>query len=674
MTEINTGSIDERGLIENLSRKGFDYYKSLNELVANSIDAGASCIEFKILQDEINIIDNGYGMNENSINNMFSLYYSNHSNDKSMGVSGLGAKAATRKLSNISNVICYTHKIDCPYYKITIPWNVIHTEGKYTGFIKLIEISRDEFSKYNEYDVGTTISFIKNSDLYNAIKVNFRQSDIEDKIEPEKLIGIVFGKFTGLITLSQYDDHKTYEIIKFNYFSGKDYDYYSNKSEIPITQYQNKDLSKGMTYAFNYKNKAMHFKKHGPGFSKKPGDFIDNPEWQKIGEFTLTVGFRKNGFFDYENPELINSLKGINSNHNYTGDDFYSKLDENFYGNCNLIRCNQYIGTIIDPDQNIATSRGTAESIIKTIGVVSELSYECFSYTNNPQDTAIGIQENKNQFDGTSLPKNLTRIIHHIKEMKGKEILDYFNKIIESKEPISEIKPTQISEVKQEPILEVNPEQKPTQILEIDKVLEVKPEPILEIKPKQISEVDKVLEVKPEQEHILEVKPEQEHILEVDKGLEVKPEQEPIPEIKPEEPIPEIKPEEPIPEIKPEHILEIIPEQEPFEEIKINEYQRNDNKCQTITVTHAKQCLQKCIKNPSFDTLLTNLIFQYMDCCAKEQITLFMSLIQITTDNKFNVLNGLINHRYPDHDCHDTSVILCGSEIAKYYKEHFTEL
>ena len=98
------GSIDEKGVINSWKLSGFNKSKSLSELTANSIDAGAEEIKYVSINDKIYIIDNGNGMLVEDIHSMFSLYKSNHGNNYSMGKAGFGAKPALLKLSNGQNV------------------------------------------------------------------------------------------------------------------------------------------------------------------------------------------------------------------------------------------------------------------------------------------------------------------------------------------------------------------------------------------------------------------------------------------------------------------------------------------------------------------------------------------------------------------------------------------
>ena len=103
--KMKCGSLNETGIIKSFKRQGFNHSKCIMELVANSIDAGANSIEFRVDRNYIYIIDNGRGMTKENLRDMFDLFRENHLSEKSMGISGLGGKVATCILSKTTEVI-----------------------------------------------------------------------------------------------------------------------------------------------------------------------------------------------------------------------------------------------------------------------------------------------------------------------------------------------------------------------------------------------------------------------------------------------------------------------------------------------------------------------------------------------------------------------------------------
>ena len=76
-----TGSIDERGLINSFMKMGFTYKQCIGELLSNAIDAGAKIIYIIITREFIYVIDNGTGISDKKIGDMFSLFKGSHNND-----------------------------------------------------------------------------------------------------------------------------------------------------------------------------------------------------------------------------------------------------------------------------------------------------------------------------------------------------------------------------------------------------------------------------------------------------------------------------------------------------------------------------------------------------------------------------------------------------------------
>ena len=115
---FKAGEINESGFLQNLFRKGFSFAKSLSEIHANSIDAKSKHITYHILENNIRIMDDGCGMNRMELANAFSIYYSNHSSDKVIGVSGIGYKAALVILGMKSDTLTITRKQDGKYLTV----------------------------------------------------------------------------------------------------------------------------------------------------------------------------------------------------------------------------------------------------------------------------------------------------------------------------------------------------------------------------------------------------------------------------------------------------------------------------------------------------------------------------------------------------------------------------
>ena len=128
------GSRDESGFLKNLRRGGFSPEKSFLELIANSLDAKASSIEFIRSDSDYTIKDNGWGMDKFGFEKMFCAQRENHLGEKTRGVSGYGSKPALLTLSNTSSVDIISYK-DGIATKASVPWDRMFAESRYDDMI-----------------------------------------------------------------------------------------------------------------------------------------------------------------------------------------------------------------------------------------------------------------------------------------------------------------------------------------------------------------------------------------------------------------------------------------------------------------------------------------------------------------------------------------------------------
>jgi hypothetical protein len=172
MSIISAGSINERGFVNSLDRQGFIPVKSGSELIANLSDAFATTGIFICnYPNTITLCDDGCGMTFEKIKHMVDIFRENHSEHKSMGVSGMGGSAASFQLSKNNNklptkVIVHTKHNDDKYLKAIIPWDEIFEQGIFTGKVQINEMSLDEINnfqterkKYGLKNIGTSIIF-----------------------------------------------------------------------------------------------------------------------------------------------------------------------------------------------------------------------------------------------------------------------------------------------------------------------------------------------------------------------------------------------------------------------------------------------------------------------------------------------------------------------------------
>ena len=200
----NIGSWDERGLLNSFKKKGITNFSAISEYLANSIDANAYNVKLIFEKDEFIFIDDGLGMNYDKVTNMFSCYRANHTNEKSKGIVGIGAKLASAFISDYKNTcIILTKSEQDQLLKVNIPWGEIYQEGIYICKIQVEIMSFDEKEKFYKYlqllnpnsKTGTLIIHKFNKyadiDLLNTITHQFDMNYLKKNFHEKKNVGIV---------------------------------------------------------------------------------------------------------------------------------------------------------------------------------------------------------------------------------------------------------------------------------------------------------------------------------------------------------------------------------------------------------------------------------------------------------------------------------------------------
>jgi len=448
------GSINERGVLNGYYRKGFTQSKCISELVANSLDSMDKMNEwnnqlnkkigFDVHNKIIRMIDNGYGMDRRSATNMFDMHRENHEKDTSRGVSGIGAKPALSILSEKKKVQVFTRVPDGAYLCITVPWDIMYSEGRYSGMITvdyMTDIEKTEFDKERYENQmtslsgihGTTIKFPFNSKLVQAIENNFPAVNEENEdCNPLDKIGVIFGRDDFECFYKHYEKVGKVSILpKYNYLDGLDDIFYNGKSEDTIDLWKKPEGECRFLWR-DSEEKTYEIRTVGRGFGKTPERCtVSTTGYTKVAEFKVKVGLRKNSsFFDHNNPimpEGSSSDKNINPYHTeHLGKDVI-----NFLSCFKLVRNNQLIGTIPPPDTKISSHRANVAAFTEIVMTQCEVSYNPVSTQDCPEDHAMNIQENKNQYDGSSVDKRFTRLVASIKKKKFTEIWNYIQRRVE---------------------------------------------------------------------------------------------------------------------------------------------------------------------------------------------------------------------------------------------------
>ena len=437
------GSINERGYLQGFDRRGYTPAKCLLELVANSLDSidrkgeNNGSIRFDIGISEIRMSDrNSEGMDMAAITNMFDLHRENNASAQTRGVSGIGAKPALSILSEKRNMHLFTHKGD-EYLRVDIPWANIHAQGQYTGMVEVRPMTPAEAAEFGSGS-GTTIVFPYSDGLKDLIHDNFlptHDSPEESSLKnPMDRIGVVFGREKVRIEYKHFEEAVVCVLPMYNYFpeNRSDSDYYTGVTCKTIEHYWSE------TGGDRFICDGMEIQRAGRGWAKEPSEVTKNLNgFRRVGEFTIVVGLRRDpAVFDAANPilptgNMTDRVNAYNTEH-------LGQQNAEFLRPTKLVRNGQTIGLIPLVDKSIATARAGGESYVKIQLTQTEVRFNPVSSQNNRQDNAMGIQENKNQFDGESLPLNFTRLVTKIRWDKGFMIWKYFQDVVATEaEPVT---------------------------------------------------------------------------------------------------------------------------------------------------------------------------------------------------------------------------------------------
>lgn len=459
--EESGGDVNDAGLLASFERQGFTPAKRLLELVANSIDAIYAVIAnisnypgkilFDIQKDYIKIIDNGIGMTNENSKKMWSVFRENNSSNKSRGVSGLGSKPALEGLSNRTEVKIFTRTADGEYRCIIIPWDKMYEQLTYTGMIKFRHMTYDEQHTFiaersdknnlmihNSVVQGTTICIKRNSVLEDLIDDNFTDIMKSNLTNPLDRIDCIFGKENNIIEFcyKKYGKKDVDSLLLYDYFGQENNKYYTGVNTEYVEEYYKKGDNPRFIYTSSLDGKKYEINIHSrkgnvPQYKKKAELALSTSGWTLVGRYAVTTALLKcDSIFDEDNPIAISAAKRIDGYSKEFIGDTNNKEGWKYISKLKIVRNNQLIGYCDIPDKDEGSSRGTGRSMFDTL-IQTEISFDPVSTHANIQDKTIGIQQNKNQFDGKAVPINLLRLVKHIRNIKADEVWEYFEYILE---------------------------------------------------------------------------------------------------------------------------------------------------------------------------------------------------------------------------------------------------
>lgn len=430
MSESNlAGDIDESGFLNSLYRKGFTHANAILEVVANSLDANLTKLQFIINELHTYIIDNGIGMTEIEFRRMFSMFRENHAGSQTRGVSGFGAKPSILLLSKQQTVHIYTCKEGTTNYLTAIvPWDKIFSERKYSNMIQIRSMTKDEQHEYitnNPDGHGTIIVLPTTNETRDAILNSFPKRWNNDTPAMDR-IGIVFGNDVYECTCDDAIEGK--QVLKlYNYFGGNQVNYICGITHATIQQWYHKNSKHTRFFLEDEDHGNLEIIAHATGYAKDPKPSKTNlVGYTHQGTYTVKLALR-NDVLPPLDPSNLVELGASFYTGAYDKQYFDGTVLEEYYIKNKLVRNNQRIGYFETPDITEASARGNSLLNITYRLLQVELCYNPTSEQNNQQDIICNIQDVKNQWNGKALPITLTRFIKYLRHNKGKSIVEFYN-------------------------------------------------------------------------------------------------------------------------------------------------------------------------------------------------------------------------------------------------------
>lgn len=438
------GSRNEKGFVNNLKRKGFTSLKSLQELIANSVDAGASNVVLKCWKDRngddfLDIIDDGHGMGIDEFKNMLDSDKENHTGQETIGVSGVGCKPSLARLSEddfgyIHTTTIYSKKKGCPWVCAEIPWHDIFEQERWDGMsiVRLLTNSEEDIAYLrlqqcgkdgNATESGTIIRVHMNGQTYEQLSNQFSTKfKCDKKYGLKDWLGLVFGRSRSNIWLDKGQCEDAILLNKYNYLDGAEDDFLiGGVQTFSITVYR--DIAGHLQWGVTSdKGKLMGFKTSTKNTSKEY-KLLPKPV-RVISKLTYKVGARKPKNFHQRSVSCLN-VEDILSSYDVsmfeTTDIYVQDLYENLSKH-KLFRNGQCIDIWNIPDDRMDKIRtGNVQGMMEYLLLRGELSYDTHSSQKNEMDSVMCVQVNKTQTHD-DYPRALERLLNYLRHQVFEEI------------------------------------------------------------------------------------------------------------------------------------------------------------------------------------------------------------------------------------------------------------
>jgi len=510
-----------KGEIKKARASNYNFTRSINEFIDNSLDTDASIIFIELINHNnkpcsIKISDNStLGIPYNNLSKLFSWTYERDRKESDIGKFGTGFKAASVNIGDKLTVYTYDKNND-KYLKCVADWNIMSENDNWVP--EQINTTKDDYksNSIHPYDYGT--SFI----IERILHERHPQFKIDNIYEIAYIYKYILNNNSNLQINIKLEKEifnlKDYIYCNFNKYNNPNLIFTNN---IEIYQINDPNINDNIIAVINDMK------------SKKPY-YVKCKDTHKNGNHSVD----EKTYYHHKNNNLLGYITFKSCFDGFGNRDIpnFVKLP---YGSVDVVRSKRIVGINI-----------TNYSAPRNDGYANYIKHE-ISYDSSLLDDYLGISFNKSN-DGNIPDNNIKYVINHLIKKHQNNII----KIIEQEQP-KPLKPELPNPKQPKPELPKpdppNPEQpkpeppKP----ELPKPEQPKPEPPKPEQPKPEQpkpeppkpELPKPEQPKPEPPKPEQPKPEQ------PKPEPPKPEQPKPEQPKPEQPKPEPpKPEQPKPE------------------------------------------------------------------------------------------------------------------------------
>ncbi len=417
------GSIDTNGIMNLLHSTAITIPQAMNELIHNSIDAGADTINCIINENNAIICfsDNGSGMDEEGLKNCFAFFRYNKKNKNGIGCKGAGLKIAGPKLTPNKVFKLFTRKKEGNGWRCLVDSGVDSYDTK-SNLCKLYEMTGKEklnyFKNRTNSSCGTDIEFEFSDAVSKHIKQQFNYEvnidDDEDNLKfieewqyiyanlPVKFNLIINDNIVETIdcNTSELDlERINYDAVNFGVHGRKEYTL--------IIVYNNEQITK-VIVQFNNQYCSWSICKggscrHDPKIENKYKPDNKKDSYEKEVKLILASPKFKDAIFNEQSSEMPDGTHKPPASE--LVDKYYKRNQHDAYNNNQCIKTRNGVRSEIFRIDKYkqSTGKGATETYFKALHTrIAELKYEVsdLSNPNTPDfkfDSIMGTQFNKSQ-------------------------------------------------------------------------------------------------------------------------------------------------------------------------------------------------------------------------------------------------------------------------------------